>query len=471
LKKSKENSMAINSDRKLTGTSMMSSFPTLSECDLSNGIRKPGKITTTTLSLVILFIVSTITNTDTKLRSNEGSHPEAYHSQVTFSEGFHRNNSIVNLNEAPTVLPANKSIWHSDRATTQLTCSKILEKSEQLSLSNSDGVVTANRMINWLEYKAFQYRGETSENMTHLTTNTVPFDSTVNFTELPPQLVHFYSNRISEDLSFAVASALAVKEDWSQFQILVWLPLELFDSWIPPPNWPKCPRQIQVLPFNVTREAENTPLQSRIQEGLPGKLASDISYTTDAYRLILLYKYGGMWVDVDSLFVSDYDALFRMEFAGYRYGAFMNGAVMRFQRGSEAIVKITEEAAKWNRYGPFDGFSGLKPKFWKAFNQERDQVNMVCVLPKASFELPECNEDCGLRKGCRFYSDLLQANLTSPQTWYDSEYFGINDQQHIILHTHNECKLEDRVYHENSPFGILLRLYLKIIQNHPACNS
>lgn len=137
---------------------------------------------------------------------------------------------------------------------------------------------------------------------------------------------------------------------------------------------------------------------------------------------------------------------------------------MRYDKGGEAITQIIQIAAEHNRYGPFDGFAGLKQAFWKKFNKE--QRADVKILDTRTIELPECTRDCGLRRKCRFFQDV--GNQTD---WYDRPYFGVRDQKHRIVHTHNECPRPQREYHPGSPFGVLLRLYLDSIRHYPYCQS
>ena len=50
------------------------------------------------------------------------------------------------------------------------------------------------------------------------------------------------------------------------------------------------------------------------------------------------------------------------------------------------------------------------------------------------------------------------------------DYFGVLGREHWIVHTHNECHPDEKLaYHEESPFMVLLRLYLKVIQQYPYC--
>ena len=56
---------------------------------------------------------------------------------------------------------------------------------------------------------------------------------------------------------------------------------------------PAC-TDVTVLEYNITREAKGGVLENRVAAGLPGKFAYNMPYTTDAVRLILLSKYGGL---------------------------------------------------------------------------------------------------------------------------------------------------------------------------------
>lgn len=294
----------------------------------------------------------------------------------------------------------------------------------------------------------------------------------------PQQLVHLYYDKITPDVSFVVASALAAKDDWRNLQVLLWLPPPIYKEWTevaPPPHWVDCPNHVTVLEYNMTEQVSDTVLKDRVAAGLPRELAYDPAYTTDAVRLILLYKYGGLWVDVDSMFVLDYNDMFDIEFAGYTYVTVlsMNGAMMRFDRKGDAITAMINMAAEQDLYGPFDGFKGLKRPFWKGYNKGRKRKKRVQVMATEIFEVPECWEglECGFRKDCRFFQDVRIVNDDYPVPWYESRYFNVKDNTQRIVHTHNECPKHNRTYHEHSMFQILLDMYLAAIQKYPYCRS
>jgi hypothetical protein len=133
---------------------------------------------------------------------------------------------------------------------------------------------------------------------------------------------------------------------------------------------------------------------------------------------------------------------------------------------------MIETAAHQNKYGPFDGFTGLKRFFWRAFNKGRSKKKRVQVMATETFEIPECWEglECGFRKGCRFFEDIHILIDEYSVPWYESRYFNVKDKTQRIVHTHNECPKKNRTHHEHSMFRILLDMYTEAIHQYPYCH-
>ncbi|CAO3594873.1 unnamed protein product [Absidia cylindrospora] len=71
----------------------------------------------------------------------------------------------------------------------------------------------------------------------------------------------------------------------------------------------------------------------------------------DLIRLLVIYKYGGMWFDMDSLFIRDMSPLFEREWL-QQWDCFLpngfpfNGAFMRFKKHSPYLCEMLTEMAR-----------------------------------------------------------------------------------------------------------------------------
>jgi hypothetical protein len=216
-------------------------------------------------------------------------------------------------------------------ATTKVSCQDLIADYQQALANRTNGASVMVKRLQVLGHGCGSHLGDYFWNFPP---NNFSASSLGEAPSLPTQqLVHMYYDTLTPDISFVVASALAAKNDWRNLQILVWLPPPIYKQFTqvsPPDHWIDCPNHVTVLEYNMTVQASDTVLKDRVAGGLPRELAYDPAYTTDAVRLILLYKYGGLWVDVDSMFVLDFNDLFDIEFAGYTYVnvLWMNGAMM-----------------------------------------------------------------------------------------------------------------------------------------------
>ena len=74
---------------------------------------------------------------------------------------------------------------------------------------------------------------------------------------------------------------------------------------------------------------------------------TDIRYTSDWARQVLLYRHGGVWVDIDTVFLQDFRPLFAFTPFAYRAGAtiLINNAVLRLGKRPNALTQEVMAAA------------------------------------------------------------------------------------------------------------------------------
>ncbi|RUP47623.1 hypothetical protein BC936DRAFT_145521 [Jimgerdemannia flammicorona] len=105
--------------------------------------------------------------------------------------------------------------------------------------------------------------------------------------------------------------------------------------------------RLQIRLYDTEVLAKGTPI-----EGSPHlSIKDDLAYLDgDLIRLLVLYKYGGMWFDMDTLFVRDMSPVLSQEWLG-QFDCFMpeglpfNGAFMRFRKDSPYVCEMLGEMA------------------------------------------------------------------------------------------------------------------------------
>ena len=112
---------------------------------------------------------------------------------------------------------------------------------------------------------------------------------------------------------------------------------------------------VNLKPWDINEEIRGTLL-----ENCPSMLSvsDDLCYLEgDVFRLLVLYKYGGFYIDMDVLVLRDMSPLSNMEFL-YQWGTSgfnknepnitMNGAVMKLDRGSSLSLEFLEKLSITN---------------------------------------------------------------------------------------------------------------------------
>jgi len=110
---------------------------------------------------------------------------------------------------------------------------------------------------------------------------------------------------------------------------------------------------IKFIKWDIQSEIKNT-----ILENVPflNGIHDDYCYLEgDLFRLLVLYKYGGFYIDMDVLVLRDMTPLNNLEFL-YQWGTSgfhitepkicMNGAIMRFNKGSAILLEYLEILSK-----------------------------------------------------------------------------------------------------------------------------
>ncbi|HED12751.1 MAG TPA: PqqD family peptide modification chaperone [Gammaproteobacteria bacterium] len=157
---------------------------------------------------------------------------------------------------------------------------------------------------------------------------------------------HFYWRQLDVpfgDKQIATLTACLATQNLDLSNVLLWY------SGATAPEHPELDKLIddgyvQVKKYDPCTLAEGTPL-----EGNHGRLLlqdGKCYLDGDLFRLLVLFRFGGVYVDMDVLLLRDFSPLLTFEFM-YSWGsdqpALINGAVMRFFPGSVALDRMLAE--------------------------------------------------------------------------------------------------------------------------------
>lgn len=102
--------------------------------------------------------------------------------------------------------------------------------------------------------------------------------------------------------------------------------------------------------FDVYEESKNTILEKSPYLQYIKNHTLNAALESDFFRLLILYKYGGVYCDFDILFLRDLAPLLKYEFVykwqNYSIGDLLNGAVMRLFKNSEISTQMIEKMYK-----------------------------------------------------------------------------------------------------------------------------
>jgi hypothetical protein len=153
----------------------------------------------------------------------------------------------------------------------------------------------------------------------------------------PPVIFHFYwRGAISRKIVFALNSFRVTQNPAST---ALWLWIDVVT-----PDFQKIIRAygaifgsaVTVRPYDAHAEAVGTPL-----EGEAGLLrAGNPAATSDAMRLLVLHRYGGLYIDADTMALRDFTPLLLSDYGcgefGYRWSARQNFSTNAIARGEKA---------------------------------------------------------------------------------------------------------------------------------------
>jgi hypothetical protein len=150
----------------------------------------------------------------------------------------------------------------------------------------------------------------------------------------------------------------------------------------------------------------------------------------DLIRLLVIYKYGGMWFDMDSLFIRDMAPLFEREWL-QQWDCFLpdgfpfNGAFMRFNKHSPYLCEMLTEMAR----GPLPRPNTID---WGGYMYYRVYRRLLHNGIRPWSVLPWCFTD----------SNVCKPSNSMPNAFVEADFDEKRLLQTFAYHWHNQWKKE-----------------------------
>jgi hypothetical protein len=155
--------------------------------------------------------------------------------------------------------------------------------------------------------------------------------------------------------------------------------------------------QVEFHLFDVEKEIIGTDFENF-------KFTSEIknhsyspAYESDFFRLLMLHKYGGFYIDFDILLLRDLSPLLKYDFL-YQWGAYpnnmINGAIMHLRKDSKANKLFTYVL------NTIDSRPGIGSLYWASelYLRVKSHLPELVIFP-ASFFNPEWQSNCHVNLG------------------------------------------------------------------------
>jgi len=157
-------------------------------------------------------------------------------------------------------------------------------------------------------------------------------------------LFHIYTE-VRTDKELECIKSFLATQNLEKCKLVLWSDYDINDNPLIQPY----KKYLDLRLWDVEKEAEGT-----ILEDLPHLKAKDDKYyfQSDLLRILVLHKYGGVWVDMDIIFLRNFKPLLDQEYM-YQWGSaidFANqgacAAVLSGFKGSEFTTKLMQEIVK-----------------------------------------------------------------------------------------------------------------------------
>ena len=288
----------------------------------------------------------------------------------------------------------------------------------------------------------------------------VPYDEYNKITNplLPTIKAHtFWHGEIEEKQIFCLKSFLAT-QNMSQFELILWLDGdESYEKAINNSQLKSLIRQttnkLSIKKWDVSTEIAGTIFE---KSKWYFKWDRVLPFVADDFRIICLYKYGGLYFDLDVMFVKDFTPLLmRGEFVyAWENQPFANNAVMYFRRNSYLINVLAKEMIKKKSSQP-----------WVLLRYSNKALSSLMVYPCAMFDPLWLGYEDGMPISC--FSDFFRKfDSLFPKDIRISSYKDFFPDVYAY-HWHNHWNVKTS---NDSYFGMFNKEFSVMLDNDSLCN-
>jgi hypothetical protein len=251
---------------------------------------------------------------------------------------------------------------------------------------------------------------------------------------------HIYSEFRTDKEIVSLMSYFAT-QNLEKTKVIVWSDYDIS-------NEPRIQRFKDLVDFRVW-DAKSEAVGTPIEKDLHMFRAADEKHylQSDLLRLLALYKYGGVWIDMDIILLRDFKPLLDQEYM-YMWGSetdFRNqgacATVLSLKKESEFSVKLLEEARKMTII-PNSTCWG-KDMFAKLYRNYQ-----YTILPSAFFNIEWC-----INKHTPGFADYIEAG------WFKNraDNYKYIFPETFAWHWHNSSK-KNLIVENGSKFDLLTKL-------------
>lgn len=211
-------------------------------------------------------------------------------------------------------------------------------------------------------------------------------------------------------------------------------------------------RNIHILHIDMDRFVKDTPVEYLWKTGKVHESKYTLTHMSDVFRLLLLWKYGGIYMDLDVIVIKSLESL-PNNFAAAESGSKINNDVIGFSKkgvGHDHVQVSLEDLS--DKYKG-DSWTGNGP-------------DITTTLAKRLCNTGDVSKMAG--QTCKDFQ-IYPSNTFYPISWQDWEsYFNPDKMDHVmekikdsyVVHVWNKLSKDKRVHlYEESPYLKLAREY------------
>lgn len=196
---------------------------------------------------------------------------------------------------------------------------------------------------------------------------------------LSPLLAHtFWHGEISDKQLFSIKSFLCT-QDMNLFELIIWLDgEEWYQKAVINPNLQELIRlsnnKIHLKEWNIKQEIKDTPFEKISWYFNWDRLLPAVA---DDFRITCLYKYGGLYFDLDIMFVKDFSPLLMREEFVYAWEKqpFANSALLFLRKDSYLTKQLAKIMIRKKSSQP-----------WALFQYKIKSLSPLMVYPCCMFD-------------------------------------------------------------------------------------